>query len=62
MNGHNEQALAATMPTEEEWARIQDAEEESDSPEFDPEPTDPWDDLTEEQQDMYLIRRAWGGW
>lgn len=26
----------------EEWARIQDAEEESDSPEFDPEPTDPW--------------------
>jgi len=28
MNGHNEQALAATMPdTEEEWSRLQEDEE-----------------------------------
>ena len=58
-NGHSGQAIAATMPDEEELQRLQ-AEEE---PEEEQEPGAPWDDLTEEQQDAYLTQRAWGrGW
>lgn len=58
MNGHSEQAIAATAPTEEEWRLLQE-----DEPEEEQEPGDPWDDLTEEQQDAYLTQCAWGrGW
>jgi len=58
MNGHSEQAIKATEPTEEELIRLQDEEPEE---EEEQEQGDPWDALTEEQQDMYLVvRQSWG--